>query len=194
MRRFAFLLPLLLSFGMVHAQQAPTTPLIRLSPEDTDRAENGAQKNFYFTTESKPNPEYQSAGFFGQGLRPYLAGNEEATASLNRYRRQKWLFLTERLVFVSAVGVYAQQVLAPAGEQQYFSNPQKVAIGVAAFSLLSNVLITRNTNTHFQRAVGAYNAGQSSARTGVLQRLAPSAVGLTALGSHPQLALRWSLR
>ncbi|SHI71889.1 hypothetical protein SAMN02745146_1488 [Hymenobacter daecheongensis DSM 21074] len=196
MRRcFVFLLPLLLAFGAAHSQQAPAKPLIQLSPEDEDRRESGPQKNFYFTTRPAPNAKYENAGFFGQRLRPYLAGNTEAIASLNRYRRQKWLFLTERVLFVSTVGVYSQQVLAGSGEQQYFNNTQKIAIGVAAFSLLSNAFISRHTNDHFQRAVGEYNAGLSSAHVGGLRRLAPSAIGLTAAaGGQPLLALRWSLR
>ncbi|RYU84413.1 hypothetical protein [Hymenobacter persicinus] len=193
-RLFAFSVPLLLATGTAYAQQAATAPLIQLSPEDKDRSGSGAQRNFYFTTQDSPKPEYTNAGFFGQRLRPYLTGNEEALDNLNRYRRQKWLFLTERLVFVSAVGVYGQQVLAGPGDQQYTSNPQKIAIGVAAFSLLSNVLISQHTNDHFQRAVGAYNAGLSSARVGLMQRLTPSAVGLAAVGKQPQLALTWSLR
>jgi len=193
--RFAFVVPMLLAGGAIRAQQAPATPIIELSPEDKDRGLNGPQKNFFFTTQQTPTNDYRNAGFFGQKLRPYLASNEEALDNLNDYRRQKWLFLTERLVFVGAVGVYGQQVLAGPGDQQYFNSTQKVAIGVAAFSLLSNILITRHTNEHLQRAVGAYNAGLSSARTGGLRRLAPSAVGLTAaVGGRPQLALRWSLR
>ncbi|GAA3949090.1 hypothetical protein GCM10022406_33610 [Hymenobacter algoricola] len=180
---------------MVQAQQAPVGPLIRLSPEDEDRRESGPQKNFYFATGDKSTARYQSAGFFGQRLRPYLAGNAAALSSLNAYRRQKWLLLTERLVFVSAVSLYSQQVLAKPSEQQYFNSTQKVAVGVAAFSLLSNVLISYHTNGHFQRAVGEYNAGLSSARVGMVQRLTPSAVGLTAGASgRPQLALSWSLR
>jgi hypothetical protein len=196
MRRcFVFTLPLLLAFSAAHAQQVPTTPLIQLSPEDRERGQNGAQTNFYFTTGQGAKPEYKNAGFFGQRLRPYLATNPEALDNLNRYRRQKRLFLAERVLFVSTVGVYAQQVLAGPGDQQYFNGTQQVAIGVAAFSLLSNMLISRHTNEHLQRAVGAYNSGLGSARTNLWQRVAPTAVGLTAARTgQPQLALRWNLR
>ncbi|WP_345074109.1 hypothetical protein [Hymenobacter fastidiosus] len=196
-RRFSLVLLLLLTFSFARAQQVSTGPLIRLSPEDEDRRESGPQKNFYFTTENIPTKEYKNAGVFGQRLRPYLAGNNAALASLNLYRRQKRLFLLERLVFVSAVGLYSQQVLAGSGEQQqqYFNSTQQLAVGIMAFSLLSNVFLSRHTNDHFQRAIGEYNAGLSSARAGGLQRLAPTGVGMTlAASGHPQLALRWSLR
>lgn len=190
-RVLTLLFGFLLVFNATYAQQAPT--ILRLSPEDQGRGLNGSQKNFYFAPQG--STDYQNAGFFGQRLRPYLAGNEQALDHLNSYRRQKWLFLTERLTFVGALGFYGQQVLAGEGEQRYFSNPQKAAIGVAAASLLANVFINRNTNTHFQRALEAHNAGMSSAHRGVFQRLAPTGVGLTAAPTgQPQLALRWSLR
>ena len=170
---------------------------IQLSPEDRERSLNGVQKNFYFSPKATPaDSDYQNAGYFGQKLRPYLAGNQEALRNLNRYRRQKWIFLAERLTFVGSVAVYGAQTFSGNGEQHYFSNPQKVTVGIAAASLLSNILITRHTNEHFQRAVDAHNAGLSSAHdTGVLQRLLPSGVGLAvAPTGQPQLALRWQLR
>ncbi|UOQ72535.1 hypothetical protein [Hymenobacter cellulosilyticus] len=139
--------------------------------------------------------DYKNAGFFGQRLRPYLKGNEEALASLNSYRLHKWLYLGERLTFVGAVALYSQQVLAGDGDQQYFQNTQKVAIGVAAASLLSNILITRHTNERFQRAVEAHNAGLSTAQGSMLNRLTPSSVGIAAAPSgYPLLALRWNVR
>lgn len=175
------------------AQQAPRP--VHLSPEDQQRSLNGVQKNFFFTTgDGSTEAEYKNAGFFGQRLRPYLAGNEEALDNLNRYRRQKWLYLTERLVFVGAVGMYSQQVFALEDRQQYFNNNQKVAAGVALASLLSNVFISRNTNSHMQRAVEAQNAGLPAARTGALQ-LRPSSVGLAASSTgRPLLAFTWNLR
>lgn len=176
------------------AQQIPA--VIKLAPEDKERGLNGVQKNFYFTTGAgTTEDEYQSAGFFGQRLRPYLAGNQEALDNLNSYRRQKWLFVAERLTFVGAVGVYGQQVLAQEKKEEYFNTTQQAAIGVAAFSLLSNIFISRNTNSHFQRAVEAHNAGMPAARTGVLYQLRPSSVGLAASRTgQPMLALRWNLR
>ena len=182
--------------GLSLAAQAQQSTIIRLAPEDQERGLNGVQKNFFFATETGTNaPEYRNAGFFGQHLRPYLAGNQEALDNLNAYRRQKWLFVAERLTFVGAIGLYSQQVLALDEKQQYFNNTQKAAIGVAAFSLLSNVFISRNTNSHFQRAVEANNAGLPAARTGVLHQLRPSTVGLAASATgRPLLALSWNLR
>lgn len=182
--------------GVLTAQAQQTPTIIRLAPEDQNRGLNGAQKNFYFTTDQDTKQDnYQNAGFFGQRLRPYLSGNPEALASLNDYRQQKWLFLAERLTFVGAVGLYSQQVLARDEKQQYFNNTQQVAVGVAAMSLLSNIFISRNTNGHFQRAVAAYNAGTPAARTGILYQLKPSTVGLAASRTgQPMLALRWNLR
>ncbi|TGE19938.1 hypothetical protein [Hymenobacter elongatus] len=198
LRRSALVLSLSLSSVATYAQQAPSSeaPFVRLSPEDKGRGLNGVQHNFFFaTTEGSRDQDYTNAGFFGQRLRPYLAGNQDALANLNRYRLQKWLYLGERLTFVGAVALYGQQVLAGEGDQQYFRDTQKAAIGVAAFSLLSNVLITRHTNEHFQRAVEAHNAGLSSAHTGILQRLAPSTIGVAAAANgYPLLALRWNVR
>jgi hypothetical protein len=196
LRRTLLLLPLVFVTFFSRAQQGPST-LIRLSPEDQARGLNGVQKNFFFTTGfgTPKEADYQSAGFFGQKLRPYLAGNQEALQELNNYRRQKWLFLAERLTFVGAVGLYGQQVLADPEVQQYHNNTQKVAVGIAAVSLLSNIFISRHTNEHFQRAVDAHNAGLPAARTGALQLLRPSTVGLTASRwGQPQVALSWNLR
>lgn len=195
LRRTLLLLPLFLVTFFAQAQQARNT-IIRLSPEDQERGLNGVQKNFFFTTGlGNTDEEYKSAGFFGQRLRPYLAGNQEALDNLNRYRRQKWLFLTERLTFVGAVGLYGQQVLAKTEVQQYHNDVQKVAVGIAAASLLSNVFISRHTNEHMQRAVEAHNAGLPAARMGMLQQLRPSALGLSASQTgQPLLALRWNLR
>ncbi|TGE09973.1 hypothetical protein EU556_03875 [Hymenobacter fodinae] len=195
-RRALLLLPLVFVTFFAHAQQGPST-LIRLSPEDQARGLNGVQKNFFFATSlgTPKESDYQSAGFFGQKLRPYLAGNPEALQELNNYRRQKWLFLAERLTFVGAVGLYGQQVLSDPEVQQYHNNTQKVAISIAAASLLSNIFISRHTNEHFQRAVDAHNAGLPAARTGALQMLRPSTVGLTASRwGQPQVALSWNLR
>ncbi|SDX79164.1 hypothetical protein [Hymenobacter psychrophilus] len=178
------------------AQQVPTTAgAIRLSPEDQQRGLNGVQKNFYFTLAQRPTEaDYQNAGFFGQRLRPYLAGEPDALAALNRYRRQKTLFLAERVIFVGTVGLYGQQVLSAPDRQQYFNNTQKVAIGVAAASLLSNIFVSRNTNTHFQRAVEAHNAGRTASGTSLLQQLRPTSVGLAASATgRPMLALGWQL-
>ena len=172
--------------------------VIRLSPEDRERGLNGAQKNFYFTTKENPtDDDYVNAGYFGQRLRPYLAGNQQALDDLNRYRRQKWMFLAERLTFVGALATYGAQTLSGNGDKpRYFRDPQKVTLGIAAVSLLSNVFITRYTNQHFQRAVEAHNADKAPVHgVGLLRRLAPSGIGLAAAPTgQPRLALRWQLR
>ena len=172
------------------AQTAPTT--IRLDPNDAERGLNGPQHNFDFLPPGKSGDQYQSAGFFGQKLRPYLAGNEEALNHLDNYRRQKTLFLADRLLAVGSFGVYGQQIFAK-DERQYFNNTQKVAIGIFAASVLTTVFINRNTNKHLQRAVTAYNAGV--AHTSVWPHLRPVAIGLGAVPTgQPLLAVRWALR
>lgn len=175
--------------GRVLAQQAPAT--IRLLPEDAQRGSNGHQQNFYFLPPGVGGENYQSAGFFGGGLRPYLAGNAEATGNLNNYRRQKALFLADRLLAVGAVVTYGVQVFEKP-ERQYASTTQLVAGGVFATSLLATVFINRNTNRHFQRAVSAANAGK--AQGGLGPRLRPAAVGLGAVQGRPVLAVGWALR
>jgi hypothetical protein len=190
---FVLTLPMALCLGSTAYAQQPQAPadFIRISPEDAGRGLNGVQKNFSFALGN--SLDYQNAGFFGQRLRPYVQPNSEALASLNRYRRQKWLFLTERLVFVGALGVYSQQVLA-GDEQQYFNNPQKAALGVAVGSLLANALISRHTNQHFLRSVETHNATLHSARRIGMERVKPSLLGVTAVMGRPQLLLGWTLR
>ncbi|QNE40724.1 hypothetical protein F1C16_14690 [Hymenobacter sp. NBH84] len=192
-RRIALLFFFLLGFSQAYAQQpTPMGQYIRLSPEDKNRGLNGPQTNFYFATDTSTN--YRNAGYFGQKLRPYLADNSEALEFLNDYRRQKSLHLAERLVFVGSVALYGQQVLA-GDERQYFNNTQKVAAGVAVFSLIANVLISRNTNTHLLRAVETHNSMFPAARHGALwQRYRPTTVGMSATATgRPLLALSWQL-
>ncbi|MBF9238450.1 hypothetical protein I2I05_13675 [Hymenobacter sp. BT683] len=177
-------------FSAAQAQNAPAT--IRLSPEDATRGLNGHQHNFDFLAPGVEGYNYQTAGFFGQRLRPYLASNAESVAYLDKYRRQKTIFLIDRLVAVGSFGVYGQQIFAN-GEAQYFNNTQKVAIGIFATSVLATVFINRNTNTHLQRAVTAYNTGRAQIR--LLPRLRPTSIGLgTAPTGQPLLALRWTVR
>jgi hypothetical protein len=191
-RRITFLLSFLSFFGAAHAQTNLTHhPLISLSAEDKARGLNGSQSNFYFTLDG--SDDYQNAGFFGQRIKPYLADNSDALSYLNDYRRQKALLIGERLIFVSSVAFYGQQVLA-GDKQVYFTSKQQVAIGVAAASLLANVFISRNTNRYFQRAVEEYNSGLPTSYHNLLRRLSPTAVGLVAPTGQPQLAIRWSLR
>jgi hypothetical protein len=172
------------------AQQAPT--IIRLSPDDAERGLNGPQHNFDFLAPGVTGDNYQTAGFFGQKLRPYLASNPEALAHLDNYRRQKTLFLIDRIVAVGAFGLYGQQILAR-DERQYFNNTQKVALGVFATSMLATVFINRNTNSHLRKAVNCCNTGL--AQGGMWFRLRPAAIGFGAAPTgQPLLALRWALR
>ncbi|MCR5887538.1 hypothetical protein LRS06_07055 [Hymenobacter sp. J193] len=184
----ALLLLLALSVSGLRAQSGTT---IQLSPEDQERSYNGSQKNFFFQADGEK--DYLNAGFFGQHLRPYVAGNAQAIEHLNDYRRQKWMHLGERAVFLGALGFYGQQVLAR-DERQYFNNAQKGALGVAAVSLLANILINRNTNWHFRQAVEAQNATLPAARAGAWQRMQPTNVGVATFSGKPQLLLTWSLR
>ncbi|MDB5236331.1 MAG: hypothetical protein JWR44_3324 [Hymenobacter sp.] len=171
------------------AQQAPTP--IRLLPEDAQRGLNGPQHNFDFLPPGAAGDNYQTAGFFGQKLRPYLVSSPEAISFLNDYRRQKTLFLIDRLVAVGAFSVYGQQILA-GDERQYFNSNQQVALGVFATSVLATLFINRNTNTHLLRAVKAYNSDIAQNRS--WPRLAPT-VGLgVAPTGQPVLALRWVVR
>ena len=185
-----------LSFSLLSpalAQQAPST--IRLLPEDATRGLNGPQHNFDFLppgVSGDNGNNYKTAGFFGQKLRPYLAGHPEALAHLDDYRRQKTIFLIDRIVAVSSFGLYGQQILAN-GDRQYFNDIQKVAIGVFATSVLATIFINRNTNAHLQRAVNSYNEGLSHG--GFWPRIQPTAIGFEAAPTgQPLLALRWALR
>jgi hypothetical protein len=172
------------------SQKAPAT--IRLLPEDMERGLHGPQHNFDFLPPGVEGNNYQTAGFFGQKMRPYLASNSQALAHLNQYRRQKTLFLIDRIVAVGAFGLYGQQILAR-DERQYFNPTQRVAIGVFTASLLATVFINANTNTYMKQAVESYNAG--IAHHTVWPRLQPSAVGFAAAPTgQPLLALRWDLR
>lgn len=178
-------------FAAAHAQQAPAT--IRLLPEDAQRGLNGAQHNFDFLPPGVADErKYQTAGFFGQKLRPYLADHPEALAQLNHYRRQKTQFLVDRIVAVGSFGVYGQQVLS-GSERQYFNDVQKVALGVFATSIMATLFINRNTNSYLQRAVNAYNLGKP--QSALWPRLRPAGMGLGAAPTgQPLLVLRWAVR
>ena len=176
--------------------QAPAGELtIRLAPDDRARGQYGPQRNFYFLPPSKTaEADYQSAGFFGARLRPYLAGNAPALAELARYRQQKTLYLADKALLLSAVGLYGSQVYTH-GEAVYFNGAQQAAVGAAALSLLATLFINRHTNEHLQQAVDDYNTAlpPSSAHGAVWPRLRPAGVGLAASAGQPVLAVRWQL-
>ncbi len=176
------------------AQQLPALATIRLSPEDVERGRQGVQQNFFFLAPGKTGENYQSAGFFGQKLRPYIASNPEAVNDLDHYRRQKTLYLVDKALLVGSVALYGSQVFSH-GDAVYFNNTQKVAAGVAVFSILATVFINRHTNEYLKQAVDDYNSGPPAGRKGALwPRVRPAGVGLasTAQG-QPLLALRWHL-
>ena len=178
------------------AQQAAEAPsTIRLLPEDAQRGLNGHQQNFYFLPSGATGENYVNAGFFGQKLRPLLAGNKEALDQLDFYKRQKTQFLIDRLVAVGSFGVYGQQIFAH-GDRRYFDGAtQQIAIGVFATSILATLFINRNTNSYFQRAVGAYNGTNHMGHGAIWPRLRPNGleVGQMRTG-QPTLGQRWAVR
>ncbi len=181
-----------LSAHSVAAQQAPPTT-IRLSPEDLERGRSGVQQNFYFLPPGKTGEDnYKSAGFFGGGLRPYLAGDAEALSSLDAYKRQKTLYLVDKAVLLGAVGLYASQVFGH-GEAQYTNGTQLAAGGLAVASLIGSIFINRNTNEYLKEAVNSYNTNAPGAHGALWPRLRPSGLGLATQSGHPVLALRWQL-
>jgi hypothetical protein len=175
----------------VAAQQVPNT--IRLSPEDEGRGQYGPQSNFFFLPPGKTGEEnYKSAGFFGNKLRPYLAGNASALTELDHYKAHKTAYLVDKLVLLGSVGLYASQVFGH-GDIQYFNSTQQVAAGLAAASLLGTIFINRNTNSYLKQAVDEYNTGTPGVHGALWPRLRPAGVGVAAAGGHPVLALRWQM-
>lgn len=171
------------------AQQAPTT--IRLSPDDEGRGQYGPQRNFYFLPPGKTGEDnYQSAGFFGGKLRPYLAGNAGALAELDHYKGHKTAYLIDKVVLFGSVALYGSQVFGHEGDAQYFNSTQQVAAGLAVASLLGTIFINRHTNEYLKQAVDNYNTSPHSTRW---QRLRPAGMGVAATAGHPVLALRWQL-
>ena len=175
------------------AQAQQVTPAtIRLLPEDQERGQYGHQHNFYFLPPGKTSEDYQNAGFFGGRLRPYLAGNTAALGELDNYKRQKTLYLADKVLLVGAVGLYGSQVFSH-GDPVYFNGAQQAAAGVAAVSLLATLFINRHTNEYLKQAVDNYNTGLPGAHGTVWPKLRPASVGVAALNGRPGLALRWQL-
>ncbi|RZK88940.1 MAG: hypothetical protein EOO62_36895, partial [Hymenobacter sp.] len=170
----------------VLAQQAPTT--IRLSPDDEGRGQYGPQSNFFFLPPGKVGEEnYQSAGFFGNKLRPYLAGNASALAELDHYKSHKTAYLVDKLVLVGSLGLYASQVFGN-GDTQYFNSTQQVAAGLAVASLLGTIFINRHTNEYLKQAVDDYNTGTPGVHGTLWPRLRPTGLCLATAAGHPVLA------
>jgi hypothetical protein len=174
-------------------QAAPAT--IRLAPEDLERGRYGSQSRFFFLPPGKTGEDnYQSAGFFGQKLRPYISSSPTAVAELNNYSRQKTLYLIDKGLLVGSVILYASQVFRE-DEAQYFTTTQQVAAGAAVVSLVATLFINRHTNEYFKQAVDNYNSDLPAGRRGALwPRLRPSGLGVaTTTQGTPVLALRWQL-
>jgi hypothetical protein len=176
----------------VAAQKAPPTT-IRLLPEDEERGQYGHQHNFYFLPPGKTSEDdYKNAGFFGGRLRPYIAGNAGALRELDNYKRQKTIYLVDKVVLVGAVGLYASQVFK-GDDAQYFNGTQQVAAGLAVASLLGTIFINRHTNEYFKQAVDNYNTGTPGVHGTLWPRLRPTDMGVATSAGHPVLALRWQL-
>ena len=177
--------------GQAVAQRAAPAP-IRLLPEDAERGNSGHQHNFYFLPPGATGEKYVNAGFFGNGLRPYVAANAEARQYLNRYRRQKTIFLLDRVVTAGALVYYGVKVFEEDKFPQYASSEQKVAAGLFVGGLLATIFINRNTNLHFQRAVNAYNTTGGTGNR--WRRLRPETLGLGVAAGGPALVLGWAVR
>ena len=190
-----FLLFLASPLARAQAQQGgDDLTTIRLQPEDLQRGLNGHQHNFFFLPPGATGENYVDAGFFGQQLRPYLKDNEEALGQLNLYKRQKTVFLIDRLVAVGSFGLYGAEIFAH-DKAQYTSPSQLVAGGVFITSLVATVFINAHTNSYLQRAVGAYNGSLRHGHGAVWPRLRPAGLEVgQARGGQPLLGLRWALR
>ena len=193
--RYFLLLGLATTSSVATAQAQAVPATIRLSPEDQERGQYGAQRNFFFLPPGKIGEDnYLSAGFFGRKLRPYLKNSPTALTELDKYNRQKTLYIIDRGVLLGAVVFYGTQVFKD-GEAQYLRSTQQVAIGAAVVSLVATLFINRHTNEYLKQAVDNYNTDSPGAKHGALwQRLRPAGVaaGATAQG-QPTLGLRWQL-
>lgn len=157
-------LPVCLFFSLRVAAQAPASQVpvaiqprwIDLLENEWKRGKNGRQMNFEYTIGLDAAPH--NAGFFGQRLRRDMRTlgtlPPESEQALNRYRRQKWIFLTERAAFLSLLTLAGADLVTP--ESEFFPHSPYILSGAAVVSLLANVFVTRHTNEYLQRAVKEY--------------------------------------
>ncbi len=178
-------------------QPAPVKPLaypkIRLSPQDEARGNGGPNRNYYYYLGA--NQQEKNAGFFGQKLRKDLSPSPDAIKELNKFRNYKIAYVAERLVFISAIALYANEVLSGDG-YSYFNNRQKVYAGLALGSLLVNVYVVRNTDQHMQRAIKEYNAFAIMENQSGFLKLKPDTWSVGARFNReiiPALTLQWEL-
>ena len=62
-------------------------------------------------------------------------------------------------------------------------------------SLVATFFINRNTNSYFQRAVGAYNGTNHNGHGSIWPRLKPAGFDVGQLRTgQPSLGLRWAVR
>ncbi|RZL13381.1 MAG: hypothetical protein EOO62_08285 [Hymenobacter sp.] len=185
----------LAAFGSSHPATAQATgpPTIRLQPEDLERGQYGPQLNFYFLPPGQTGENYVNAGFFGQRLRSYLGSNQQALTELDKYKRQKSLFLADRVLLLGSVVAYGVQVPKDGGAQ--YTSPGQIAAGSTfVVSLLATLFINRHTNEYFKQAVDNYNTDLPATRRGSLRQLRPASFGLAATPQgRPVLALGWRL-
>jgi hypothetical protein len=160
-----------------------------------ERGQYGHQHNFFFLPPGKTGEDnYLSAGFFGQKLRPFLGNNQDAIASLNDYKRQKTLYLADRVLLVGSAATYAVQALNGSDNTRYTSPGQLVTGGLLVTSLVATLFINRHTNEYLKQAVDAYNSDLPTSRHGSLRQLCPATYGLAASPTgRPMLALGWRL-
>ncbi|MFC5268994.1 hypothetical protein [Adhaeribacter terreus] len=169
-------------------------PLISRTAEDVQRGNGGPTRNFYYYLGA--DQRERNAGFFGQHIRKDVAASPEALKELDKYRNYKIGYLVERTVFVSSVILYANEVLQDEG-YVYFNDRQKVYLGIAAGSLLVNVLILRNTNQHMLRAIDEYNAFATIKNNSSFHKFKPSGFGFGTFYDRkvvPGITLNWQLR
>ena len=174
---------------------APLTyPAIKLTAADENRYFGGPVVNFYYYLGA--NQQEKNAGFFGQHLRKDISYSPEALVQLNKYRNYKIAYLAERTVFVTTIILYAGQVLS--GDNfTYFNDKQKVLIGVAAGSLLVNVLLARKTNEKMRRAIGEYNGFATLQNNSGYYKFKPDNWSFGTVYDRkmiPGLTLQWNLR
>ena len=169
-------------------------PQIRLTVEDEDRYFGGPTTNFHYYLGA--SQQEKNAGFFGQHLRKDIISSPEAIAKLNKYRNYKIAYLAERTVFVTSVILYANEVLS-GDDYTYFNDRQKVLVGVAAGSLLVNVLLSRKTNEHMRRAIGEYNAFATMQNQSGFHQFKPDNWSFGTVFDRkmlPGFTLQWNLR
>ena len=169
-------------------------PLITLSAEDQEREGGGSQRNFYYTVGN--DKQERNAGFFGQHLRKDIQNSPDALKELDKYRNHKTIYLTERIVFVSSLILYASEVWQERGAS-YFNDRQKVYIGLFGASVITHIIMSKKTNRHIFRAIDEYNTFATMRNNSGFYRAKPDNWGVGAVYGNkiiPGISLQWNLR